>query len=251
MITDNLVFGLVGPDLPNPKDHIKLPPKGKVAPIDLTGVLNILPSDQLQFNSCSGHATAKLLEACVAKQSTSPFFPRLSANFLYLHARPNPDVDQGAGLRNVALAAVKAGSIPQNEWKDHENPILLPKGVSKYPDDRRYRLPSVERVNSLDDLLSVLSLERVPVITGIAIQKKATDILYKSGYAPAFDPSDPVLGYHAELAVGWEWRGGEVWIKWVGSWGLRAGKAGYYWRPASYFHQKAVVDMWTVGKEFF
>jgi len=244
-------FGLTGPDLHDDRDRYKSPePRGGIEPVDLSDDLEIRPTDQGDTNSCVGHAAAKLSAACMSKTGIGKGI-RFSALDLYAAARSDLDTDRGTSLRSGAMACVRHGAAPGSIWPSDTDPRFPPETRRSYPQDRRYYLPEVERLADAEKLLRVLSLERVPVLTGIALQDAATDEMLRTGFAPRYDPDDSVIGHHAEIAVGWDRFEGREWIKWCGSWGRDAGEGGYYWRPLEYVENGTVMDMWTVGKKFF
>lgn len=246
---DTLRFGLVGPDLPDPHDRLKRAPDGEVRPVRLWDEYDI-PVDFQQDNSCTGRAARKLSELCWQKNPANPPM-RFSALYAYAAARPVLSQDNGAGLRDVALATVRNGMIPEEAWPGDRDPTVFPEDAQVWSEDRRYRLPSVERVLTWEDAKRVLSVERVGILTGIALQRNATDLMCESGFAPACDPADRVIGHHAEFLAAWDVIRGKEYGGWIGSWGTGVGRRGIYWRPAEYFAKGPVRDMWTVGKEFF
>lgn len=246
-------LGLLGSDIPDHRDRLKKVRMGFLAqpkPIDLCDHFDIA-IDHQRDNSCTGRSARKLAEVCFQKTMPEERGMRFSALGYYYEARPRLGVDQGAQLRSVALALKNKGGVPESAWGPNADPTRIPDDYEHWDPNRTYKLPSVERVVNAQTLMRVLSIEKVPVITGIAIQDRATKQLVDSGWSLDYDPSDPVAGYHAETAVGWDVVRGRTWIKWAGSWGVHVGISGFYWRPLDYVSEGAVVDMWTVGRDFF
>lgn len=243
----DLPTGLLGADIPDYRDHFKSV-GGKPRPIDLTDHYQIT-IDHQGDNSCTGRAAKKFMEILWQKMGRSLI--DFSALGLYYEARPFKNRDSGAQLREAALATIRAGAVPEYVWRGHESPVHLPDDYRDWDNDRRFRINTVERVQDAEVLKRVLSVERLPALSGIALQRYSTDAMLDSGWAPNYNPSDPVTGHHAELIVGWDLISGQEWVKFAGSWGVNVGLDGFYWRPMNYVTSGAVMDMWTAGEEMF
>lgn len=244
-------LGLIGADVLDNRDYlkrVKMGFSGKPKPIDLSERFKI-EIDHQRDNSCTGRSARKLAEVCFQK-TTLDHTMRFSALGYYYEARSDVRRDQGAQLRALAMAMVDKGGVPEAAWRPNMDPTIVPEDYQNWNHRRTYKLPSMERVLDAKTLMKTLSVEKVPVITGIAIQDRATQKMLDTGWCPPYDPDDPVIGYHAEVAVAWDIVRGKTWIKWAGSWGTHVGMAGFYWRPLEYIQDRVVVDMWTVGSDF-
>lgn len=254
---EQLPLGLTGPDIGDLRDRWKpLMTAAPYEPVDLAADYGLQPSNQGERNSCTGHAVAKMQALTWARQwdasgRSSPRIVAFSEHWAYYHARADKHRDAGAGLRPAALGAVRQGGVHASDWPLSTGPLDPPENLLS-GEPEAYYLPEVQRVE-VDpfEVAAVLSREKLPVLSGIALQREATDRMMRTGWAPAYDPDDPVIGYHAEIIVGWRVIDGDRWFRFCGSWGYGAGEGGFYWRPESYFGDGAVQTLWAPGLGMF
>lgn len=241
-------FGLTGPDSTSSLDRIKSPMRGTIVPVDLSDELNIGSDDQGLTNRCTGFTARKFGEA-IAKKIDAQSNLKFSPNYTYVKATGDYSKDQGTGMRDIAMAAVTHGFIPSSYWPDRILSTTPPGNLVGNPDLPTFKIPSVERITSVRDLISTLSVERLPVMIGSRMFQRGADKACKTGWFPESTKGDSWTGNHAELIVGWMSVGDKVWFKKVGSWGNSVGILGSFWIPEDYIHTGVVMDMWTAGKE--
>lgn len=195
-------------------------------------------------NSCTGHATAWMLQQVFASRGMAA--EPLSASFLWWYSRARvgqQNENAGSSLRIVFQVARELGAAPLELWTDH-------RPVAEEPDQgsRLYaaamRIPAYERCDTVARIKYAIAVERQSVVVGTQIFKHWFNPPH-DGVLPYDSMAEPA-GNHAFVADGYddEVAGGVMWG--TGSWGDRYGLAGRFAVPYEHL-EREWFDAWTPG----
>lgn len=216
--------------------------------VDRIGLGNPI-EDQGNLGSCTGNASTSAMEI-VTK------IPALSRLFAYYNGRALEGTvkeDAGAMIRDVVKGIGKYGVSTEPLW-----PYDISKFAKKPPTKaysngvaNRSKISSYNRVLDLNGLKTALA-QGLPVIFGFSVpQYFEEQRVAETGWVPFPQPTDPIIGGHAVLAVGYDERPSAtpeafVWVR--NSWGPNWGIQGYFKMPYQWFQSslRLTDDMWTI-----
>lgn len=249
------------------------------APVDLRDfVINITPSgepgnsvdlssnctsvkDQGRLGTASVHAAIGCLEYIHKKFGGQEGDDIFSERFTYyvtrnMIAADNPTSDGGAYLRDVLKSLVRYGSCKEDnfpyvdtgnssDYNEPPPPICYTEAnkfqalkYAKFPD-----VPSIlERTNMLTLIKKHLSHE-IPIICGINCTD-ATIVESKDGILPTPILTDPIIGGHAILIIGYN--DTSRLFKFKNSWGTSWGDNGYGYISYDYYIYNNMYDLWSL-----
>ena len=217
---------------------------------------------QGRVQSCTAHAVTSMAEY-IFKLSTSGD-KELSRLFLYKISREllEIDGDRGCTMRETLKALHRYGCMSEVDWPyDHYHLEKLPR-ITDFERARDFRSLGYARLDdynadgerTLQNVLRTLA-EGFPVAFGFSLFS-SIDSMGKGKAAIIPEPpkgergsdksEDRVVGAHAVLAVGYEKRRNEGYLRIRNSWGEDWGDAGYAWLPFGYVTRQLACDFWTI-----
>jgi C1A family cysteine protease len=224
-----------------PQDRPPLPNR-----IDLRCGLPVF--DQGKLGSCTANALAAAFQFQLHDQGLNGITP--SRLFIYFNERNmegTTSTDAGASLSDGIKVLSTVGVCDETNW---------PYDVTKFadrPTDAAYALAvnaeatQFESIQSGDLYAACACLAAGnPFVMGITLFNSfESDDVAKTGRVPMPDQSEPMLGGHALLVVGYD-TDGEVFIV-QNSWSDQWGDKGFCYVPFEYVRQGA-WDLWTIQK---
>lgn len=243
-------FGWI-PDLPDRRDYAYEPPpqlaRALPAHVDLRPGCPAV-YDQGNLGSCTAQALAAAIEFDQAKQRlTDRFAP--SRLFIYYNERAMEGTigeDAGAMLRDGIKSVNTLGAPHEQLW-----PYVTPKFRARPParafsDARAHTAVRYERVSRSLTALKTCLASGYPFVLGFSVYESfESDDVASTGVMPMPLPSEPLLGGHAVIAVGYDDRGQRFLVR--NSWGARWGDDGYFQMPYDYLLDANLSDdFWTV-----
>lgn len=191
----------------------------------------------------------------------------LSRAFLYYEERNlegTTNKDSGASIRDVCKAVKNYGICEEEFMPYTDKDYRSQPSKEALINAEKYKINSYKSLNSLDDIKNYLYYNKKPVLIGMTVFESMESLkVAKTGELPMPLPSEPQLGEHAVLVVGYRdadsknlvktfiekfiWRksqsSGYLIIR--NSWGCSWGEGGYFYMPYEYF-QKYTFDYWVM-----
>ncbi len=238
------------PDVPDHRDRAyRTPPRAIAAlppVVDQIGLSNPI-EDQGQMGSCTGNSSTSMLE--IALGLTVPQ-SRLMAYYNGRVIDGTTKTDAGAQIRSVIKGLVNLGVADENLWKYTQTNLTRAPGKTAVDQGATTAALVLSkklgyyRVDSLDGLM--LALSKGGTVTFGFTVTAAIDNLPASGILRLPRASEPSIGGHAVLAVGYDSVKKFVWVR--NSWGAGWGLNGYFKMPFGWFTdpRRLVDDMWTL-----
>lgn len=238
------------PDVPDHRDRTYAVTAAQIAVlpavVDQIGLANPI-EDQGQMGSCTGNSSTSMLE--IAMGFTVPQ-SRLMAYYNGRVIDGTTKVDAGAQIRSVIKGLVNQGVATEKQWKyTQSNLTRAPNKSAVTAGTKTAALVLAKnlgyyRVGSLDSLMVALAGGGT-VTFGFTVTD-AIQNLPATGILALPKDSDPVIGGHAVLAVGYDSVQKFVWVR--NSWGTGWGLDGYFKMPFDWFTdpRRLVDDMWTL-----
>lgn len=235
------------PDVPDHRDHLfalaaptALPKKvstlGTKVPID----------DQGDCGSCTGNATTAALEIITG----APPLSRLMAYYNGRVLEGTTGSDDGATIRDVIKQLSKLGVSGEPLWPYDVSAVTKKPSDAAYADGLTFvpRIASYQRVTTFAQLRKAIAAH-LPVVFGFEVPDYfESDEVATKGYVRLPTDSDPVIGGHAVLAVGYNMSASKPYVIVRNSWGQDWGLGGYFHMAAEWFtdRRRLVDDMWVI-----
>jgi C1A family cysteine protease len=206
--------------------------------VDLSEFL--LPArNQLRLGSCTAFSSCILREGMLNQRKPGSAV-RLSEEYVYyreleLQGYLNPVQDLGAPLSVCTDVWLQYGACIEDD--DVYNPATIgdPPSPTAIADARQYRVQSVCRLSSLEDILNCLAQGHF-VQAGVSVYSSfESQLVAETGDVPLPGPGDTLLGGHAICLFGS--RKASRRINFRNSWGPLWGKDGNGMLPFEYFTQ--------------
>jgi C1A family cysteine protease len=239
------------PDLPDARDHLYAAP----AP-----VLRALPPkqdlretcppvyDQGQLGSCTGNAIAGAIHFDRMKQKLKPAFTP-SRLFIYYNERVmegTVESDSGAQIRDGIKSVSHLGDCPEQDCPYDISKFAQRPSAKAYKEALKYKAVSYSRlVPTLNQLQGCLA-SGYPFVFGFTVYESfESQEVANTGLVPMPASSEPVLGGHAVLAVGYDDAAQRFIVR--NSWGRDWGQQGYFTMPYPYLTSSSLSDdFWTI-----
>ncbi len=238
------------PDLPDQRDFLYAAPtpfQGTIPPkADLREQCPPV-YDQGHLGSCTANAVAGAVEFDQKKQALPEFAP--SRLFIYYNERVIEGTvtnDAGAHLRDGIKSVAKLGVPPESDWE-----YDIAKFADK-PTDTAYQHAATHLVTSYQRLIQELNTMRgclasgFPFVFGFTCYPALeSPEVAKTGVLPLPSATDPPIGGHAVMCVGYD-DDQRVFIV-RNSWSAAWGQKGYFTMPYAYLtNSRLASDFWTV-----
>lgn len=218
--------------------------------------------DQGMTNSCGAQAGAALM--AFLYPDVAGGFSRSQIYYSVRDLEGDPDQDDGVETRDVMRILKDIGAAPESAWPFSEKDILQPAPETVIKQAGDYRIGSYARLNSGDDFIRCLASGH-PFVMGFMVPKSLDgDAIDKTGIMPTPDVSDPIVGGHDVLVVGYDttfkhapfFKGSGIDPSKVddtmllirNSWGDKWSRKfrGHFWMPLSYAVNRSTGgDAWT------
>lgn len=231
------------PDSPDHRDYI------------YTGVATAIPKsvdlrryagaieDQQNTNSCTANAGVSACEIWAERAGEPHDFSRL---FLYFNERDNPYgvQDNGAEMRRICYCLNKQGVCLESTWPFDVSQVNAKPPERAYAEAETWKVGRYERIENLTGVINALA-NGCPVLLGMYIREPFFGLpdsddnyqwLISQGYT-----SQPVVGSHAMLIVGYDGKGNFI-IE--NSWGTGWASKGYGYVPYGFVSYDA-HDFWV------
>lgn len=238
------------PDLPDHRDVPYAAPRGAVA--ELAATVDLRPGcppvhDQGRLADCAANTVGAAVAYGQMRQGKPATMP--SRLFVYYNERALEGTiaaDSGGTIRGALKAARRYGVPPESDWP--YDPALLSQKptAAAYDDGLRNQVLAYRRLpRDLNQMRACLSTGH-PFAFGFSVYESfMSDEVARTGVAPMPHPSEPVVGGHCALAVGYDDAAGRFLAR--NSWGTGWGMAGYFTLPYAYLAQPTLsADFWTI-----
>lgn len=245
------------PDLPDARDHLyaaplrvlsTLPPK-----VDLRSQCPTVVYDQGQLGSCTGNSIAGAVQFERIKQSL-PSAQQLipSRLFIYYNERVIEGTipqDSGAqirdGIKSVATQGVCFESGP-DAWPYDVAQFATAPPAACYELALRNKIVQYSRLVQVVSQLKGCLADGYPFVFGFTVYESfESQEVASTGVVPMPTPSEPVIGGHAVLAVGYDDSTQRFIVR--NSWGPGWGMSGYFTIPYGYVSDSNLADdLWTI-----
>jgi C1A family cysteine protease len=211
--------------------------------------------DQGQLGSCTGNAIAAAVQFSRRKQAKKPDFVP-SRLFIYYNERKiegTVSQDSGAQIRDGIKSVATQGVCPEPSWPYDPrpyppNPVLtVEPSASCYTEALKYKVIAYQRiVRALTQMKGCLASGN-PFVFGFTVYESFESArVAKTGVVPMPGPSEPVIGGHAVVAVGYDDSNRQFIVR--NSWGTTWGLKGYFKMPYAYLLDGGLADdFWTIS----
>lgn len=238
-------------DPPDPRDRAFAPrftaqelPREKSLKAKVTSIF-----DQGQLGSCTANAVALMLRFVERKQGERTV--ALSRLFIYFWTRwmeGTVNEDSGAYLRDTIKVVNKQGAPAERQWPYHiENFTKQP--PSEYDDDAlQHQAILYARVPRSLQAMKACLVEGFPFVFGFAVFESFMRT-GEDGIAPIAGVDEPLLGWHAVVAVGYDdsLYGGAGGFWCANSWSRSWGRRGFFTLPYHVLLDPGQSDdFWTI-----
>jgi C1A family cysteine protease len=195
-----------------------------------------LVENQGNLSSCTGHVITTCYEL-QQKIKGHKNVEELSRLFVYYNARLLENLhleDDGIiSIRNLMKASAKYGLCKESLWPYSEDRVLISPDAEAYHDASTRLITNYRHINSITDMLEVLSLDK-PIVLGINIFQ---GFMTPSEIIDLPDSGEEYIGGHAVSILGYREHDGVFLIK--NSFGPDWGNGGYSWLSFDYVRQHA------------
>lgn len=203
--------------------------------------------DQGGLQSCTGNATARVLQYCRRMQGLTDYVP--SRLMLYWNARTyegTTSVDAGAGVRDVIKGAGEYGACPETEWPYVDNQVCVAPSAQAFTAGSTDMAISYRRVNQGLDPIRACLASADPIIFGFSVYESfESSGAFPDGIAPMPGSNETMLGGHCVVAVGYDNNKGAVLCD--NSWGPDWNGNGSFYLPYAYItNPNLASDLWTI-----
>lgn len=201
--------------------------------------------DQGAIGSCVAQSVGAI---CDFKQGRdAEFHP--STLFLYYVTRfleGTVDVDSGSTIRNGIKASNEFGVSREETWPYIEKKFKTPPSTAAFDEALGFQAIEYKRVKQrLDDIRECLYLGNL-IAFGICVYDGLYSITKENPVLEIPNPSQPLLGGHAVVIVGYDDKKELFLIR--NSWGEQWGEEGYFYIPYSFvLDARLSMDFWTIN----
>lgn len=242
------------PDVPDFRDHVLHMPLHLMKSAELTPIVDLrrhMPPvyDQGDLGSCTAQTMAAAVEYDRLKRGRRSATP--STLFMYYNSRALEGTindDAGATLRTAVKVVNHFGAAAEVYWP------YRPHKFKRRPTGRAYSSGLVnqalhyQRVDQSEGALRGALATGLPVAFGFAVYGSLmTPQVARTGVVPFPQTSEPMLGGHAVLMVGYDNPARRFLCR--NSWGPDWGFGGYFWLPYDYvLNPDLAADFWTLER---
>ena len=242
------------PDEPDERDYVFRPKV--VAPVKLPKRVDLRSScppiyDQGQLGSCTANALAAAFDFDRKKEGRNFMTP--SRLFIYWNERDmegTVDSDAGAQIRDGVKVLLKDGTPPEKEWPYNIAKFTVKPSKKAFTDAEKNQALTYQRIlrpenDPTHDMLACLA-GGYPFVSGIIVhQSFESPNATKTGVIPLPGRSDPALGGHAIVVVGYDTAKQQFICR--NSWGTSWGDSGYFYLPFAYLENASLSsDQWLI-----
>lgn len=196
------------------------------------------------MQSCTANALAAAFRFLEIKSGANKLNP--SRLFIYYNERDledDVDIDNGAQLRNGIKSIANSGMCDEAAWP-YNKPVAAKPPQSCYDQAFKFKVTFFGLdTTTLDEMRSCLAAG-FPFVFGFSICKSFHDADTNGGIVTIPDQSEPILGGHAVMAVGYDDATQRFTVQ--NSWGPDVGDHGYYHMPYRYLTSDMADSFWTV-----
>jgi len=248
------------PDLPDHRDLVYAAPPAVALALPSSADLrpNCPPVyDQGQLGSCTANAIAGAIEFEQKKQALPEFTP--SRLFIYYNERViehDPQVDNGAQIRDGIKSVAKQGVCPEASWPYSDQntdpnpcpqcPYAKKPPASCYTQGKSHTVKLYQRLTPLLATLKGCLASGYPFVFGFTVYASfESQQVAQTGIVPMPAPGEGVVGGHAVMAVGYDDSKQQFIVR--NSWGAGWGLQGYFMIPYAYLTNTGLAsDFWTI-----
>lgn len=244
-------------DLPDKRDY-RFGPLGAVLAelpdyVDLRAEMPPV-YDQGDLGSCAPNAGIACVEHAELK-AHDPDARRLSRLHTYWHARAKinaTESDSGSHIRDVFQVLAELGAPREQFWPyDIERFREEPPSKWDWSSGHHRAIEYRSIVDTSERDMQACLAEGYPFTFGFAVPRSFLSVPSHGGWQPR--PDEPIVGYHAVVAVGYDfspdafasWAGG-CWIV-RNSWSEGWGREGHFLVPRTWLPLEA-FDCWTIRR---
>jgi len=205
--------------------------------------------NQGTLGSCTAHSAVGAVE--FLKKKATGQLVRYSRLFQYYNERKSDgdiNFDAGSTLRQAVQTLAQYGICPEAEWPYVEAMYRVDPPQIAYQDALTFKALKFSRVNQNEQEVVSVIAEGFPIMFGFTVYKSfESEQVARTGIMvmPGFSVTDPCMGGHAVLAVGYDRKEKCILVRnsWGASWGLN----GYFKMPYDYFFNTNLADdLWVV-----
>lgn len=204
--------------------------------------------DQGDLGSCTANAIAAAIDFDRNRQGLSFVSP--SRLMIYYDERVienTVESDCGAELRDGIKSVAAQGACPESLWPYADAKLFVKPDAACYEAAQKDLVSSYHSLSG--DLVSLKSALSAgyPFVFGITVfQSFESDAVASLGIVPEPGPSEPEVGGHAMLAVGYSDLKQAFLVR--NSWGASWGWKGYCWIPYAYLGDaNLAADFWVIN----
>lgn len=230
------------PDLPDHRD-LKFKAKKTTDIKDMVDLREFATKieDQGELGSCTAHAITSAIELQIKKNNG--LSTDLSRLFVYYQERfmeKTVKTDSGAIIRDGIKACAKIGVPVETLWPYSVTRFTERPSVNAYKNAATRKILKYKRVTDLESMLHCLT-EGNPVVFGFSVYESfESDKVAKTGIMPYPKKSEKLIGGHAVLAVGYDYKKERILVR--NSWGEDWGLKGYFWMPFKVVDNRDMSD---------
>ncbi len=232
------------PDTPDHRDFLKVsPPVSCPTKVDLR-TTGLLPEvwNQGQLGSCVAHSTGAAFDFCLGKSNKSAWMP--SRLFIYYNARAienSINSDNGCMIRDAVKQLNALGVCHEDIWPYSVNKFASKPTAKCYAQASLGQIVQYSRVAQTQRDIEATLAQGFPICCGISIYESfESEVVAKSGMVPMPLASEPSLGGHAVLIVGYD-HAKRLFIM-RNSWGTEWGDKGHFYISYDYLLNKNLAD---------
>lgn len=229
------------------RDRICSLPVAKIPPeVDLKpSVFEV--EDQGHINSCTANAGCSALELMFKKNGTPKDFSRL---YLYHYTRLLGGIsgDSGSYPRDIGKALLNYGTCLEDTWAyTPENIVAAPTEVA-IQEASQYKIKGYSQIisNKLYNVKQAVA-QGIPVLLNIAVfggMYSLTGSWKTHNWDFVESPSNPVLGWHEVLIIGYDDVSNKLLVE--NSWGPGWADGGFFGIPYSMIDTPAFGELWVI-----
>jgi C1A family cysteine protease len=217
------------------------------ASVDLRPQFPMVPFDQGRLGSCVAQATAAAIQFDRYKQKKISYTP--SRLFIYYNARAlqgQVNEDAGTTVTSAMKTVNHDGACSESNWTYNIAKFAVKPSAKAYREALKAQVVAYYRLNNTLDEMKTCLASGFPFVCGVTVYGSfISHTTAVSGDVPIPSKTEPLLGGHAILIVGYDDATG----KFIGrnSWGTNWGKQGYFTIPYEYLTNPSLAwDFWVI-----